>query len=42
MEKSKEFVNQGAEHNIVREHPKVYKDIVTNFSNSASILIVYL
>ncbi|HJD56385.1 MAG TPA: palindromic element RPE5 domain-containing protein [Rickettsia endosymbiont of Pyrocoelia pectoralis] len=38
MEKSKEAVSRGAERPIVREHPKVYKDDVANFSNSASIL----
>ncbi|HJD55583.1 MAG TPA: palindromic element RPE5 domain-containing protein [Rickettsia endosymbiont of Pyrocoelia pectoralis] len=37
MKKSKESVSRGAERTIVREHLKVYKDDVANFSNSASI-----
>ncbi|MGX6959759.1 MAG: UbiD family decarboxylase [Rickettsia endosymbiont of Pentastiridius leporinus] len=36
LEKSKETVSQEAERTIVREHSRSYKDIVTNFSNSAS------
>ncbi|MGX6960627.1 MAG: palindromic element RPE5 domain-containing protein [Rickettsia endosymbiont of Pentastiridius leporinus] len=36
MEKSKEFVSRGAERTKVREHPKVYKNDVANFSSSSS------
>ncbi|MGX6959920.1 MAG: palindromic element RPE5 domain-containing protein [Rickettsia endosymbiont of Pentastiridius leporinus] len=39
MKKSKKSVSRGAEHTIVRDHPRSYKDDVANFSNSASILI---
>ncbi|HJD55128.1 MAG TPA: CCA tRNA nucleotidyltransferase [Rickettsia endosymbiont of Pyrocoelia pectoralis] len=37
LEKSTESARRGAERTIVREHLKVYKDDVANFSNSASI-----
>ncbi|MGX6959864.1 MAG: palindromic element RPE5 domain-containing protein [Rickettsia endosymbiont of Pentastiridius leporinus] len=39
MEKSNRFVSQGAERTKVREHLKVYKDIVANLRDSASILL---
>ncbi|MGX6960082.1 MAG: palindromic element RPE5 domain-containing protein [Rickettsia endosymbiont of Pentastiridius leporinus] len=39
LEKSNRSVSQGAERTKVREHLKVYKDIVANFLNSASIQV---
>ncbi|HJD55509.1 MAG TPA: palindromic element RPE5 domain-containing protein [Rickettsia endosymbiont of Pyrocoelia pectoralis] len=37
LEKSNRFVSQGAKRTEVREHPRAYKDIVTNFGGSSSI-----
>ncbi|HJD56309.1 MAG TPA: DNA-3-methyladenine glycosylase [Rickettsia endosymbiont of Pyrocoelia pectoralis] len=37
LEKSNRFVSRGAERTIVREHPRIYKNDVANFSSSSSI-----
>ncbi|MCC8377606.1 MAG: palindromic element RPE5 domain-containing protein [Rickettsia endosymbiont of Graphium doson] len=39
MEKSMESVSRGAEHTKVREHLRIYKDDIANFSNKTSISV---
>nr|WP_232049247.1 palindromic element RPE5 domain-containing protein [Rickettsia asiatica] len=38
LENSKESVSRGAERILNVQHPRTYKDIVTNFSSSSSIV----
>ncbi|MCC8406491.1 MAG: alanine--tRNA ligase [Rickettsia endosymbiont of Sceptobius lativentris] len=40
LEKSKETVSRGAEHILIREHPRTYKDDAANFSSSTSIEVI--